>query len=91
VKATINGAESHPAQGKLIFADNSVDPPTGTIRLKATFEHTDNLLWPGQFVNVVMTVTTQPNAIMLPSQARKRSARRVPGNRWRGEQGSDLR
>jgi len=69
VRAVINGDESHPAQGKLSFADNSVDPATGTIRLKATFENTDNRLWPGQFVSVVMTVTTQPNAILVPSQA----------------------
>jgi multidrug efflux system membrane fusion protein len=69
VKAVINGDESHPALGKLSFADNSVDPATGTIRLKATFENTDNRLWPGQFVSVVMTVTTQPNAILVPSQA----------------------
>ena len=69
MKATINGDEKHPAQGKLIFADNSVDPATGTIRLKATFENTDNRLWPGQFVNIVLTVTNQPDAIMVPSQA----------------------
>jgi len=69
VRAVINGDESHPAQGKLSFADNSVDPATGTIRLKATFENTDNRLWPGQFVSVVMTVTTQANAILVPSQA----------------------
>jgi len=69
VKASITGAEGRPPEGKLTFADNTVDQATGTIRLKATFENTDNRLWPGQFVNVVLTVTTMPNAILAPSQA----------------------
>jgi len=69
VQAFLTGDEQHPAQGKLTFADNTVDQATGTIRLKATFENTDNRLWPGQFVNTVLRVTTQPNAIVVPSQA----------------------
>jgi multidrug efflux system membrane fusion protein len=69
VQAQISGDPAHPAQGKLTFADNSVDQATGTIRLKATFENTDNRLWPGQFVNVLLTVSTQPNTILVPSQA----------------------
>ncbi len=69
VEATIAGDEGRPADGTLTFADNSVDQTTGTIRLKATFENTDNRLWPGQFVNVVLRVSTQPNAIVVPSQA----------------------
>ena len=69
VHALIAGDEQHPAQGKLTFADNTVDQATGTIRLKATFENTDNRLWPGQFLNAVLKVTTQPNAVVVPSQA----------------------
>jgi multidrug efflux system membrane fusion protein len=69
VQALIAGDPAHPALGKLTFADNTVDQATGTIRLKATFENTDNRLWPGQFVNVLLTVSTQPNAILVPSQA----------------------
>jgi multidrug efflux system membrane fusion protein len=42
---------------------------TGTIRLKGTFENREKRLWPGQFVNVTLTLTTQPNAILVPSQA----------------------
>jgi membrane fusion protein, multidrug efflux system len=63
------GDTSHPLQGALTFADNSVDQTTGTIRLKATFENNDNRLWPGQFANVTLLVTTQPNAILVPSEA----------------------
>jgi multidrug efflux system membrane fusion protein len=42
---------------------------TGTIRLKGTFENKEKRLWPGQFVNVILTLTTQPNAVLIPSQA----------------------
>ena len=53
----------------MTFIDNAVDNTTGTIKLKATFENPDNRLWPGQFVNVALTLTTQPNAVVVPSQA----------------------
>jgi multidrug efflux system membrane fusion protein len=49
--------------------DNTVDPATGTIKLKATFANPQRRLWPGQFVNVVLTLTEQPNAIAVPSPA----------------------
>jgi len=61
--------ESRPLEGTLTFADNAVDQSTGTIRLKATFDNADNRLWPGQFANVVLFVATQPNAILVPSEA----------------------
>src|SRR5262249_15892013 len=47
---------------------NTVDPNTGTIQLKATFANTENLLWPGQFVETTLTLTSEP-AIVVPSQA----------------------
>jgi len=56
-------------EGKLTFIDNSVDLTTGTIKLKATFENQQRALWPGQFVNVNLTLTTQPNAVVIPSAA----------------------
>ncbi len=56
-------------QGVLTFIDNTVDKTTGTILLKGTFANKERRLWPGQFVNVVLTLTTQPNAIIVPSQA----------------------
>ncbi len=46
------------ATGQLTFIDNTVDSTTGTIKLKATFPNTDHALWPGQFINVVMTLRT---------------------------------
>jgi multidrug efflux system membrane fusion protein len=54
--------------GRLTFVNNTVDPNTGTIQLKATFANTENLLWPGQFVEVTLTLATE-SAIVVPSQA----------------------
>ncbi len=58
-----------PEEGTLTFVDNAVDQQTGTIRLKGTFPNQRRRLWPGQFVNVVLTLTAQTNAIVVPSQA----------------------
>ena len=61
------GAE--PVLGELTFMNNTVDPQTGMIQLKATFSNAENRLWPGQFLNIALTLTTQPNALLVPSQA----------------------
>jgi membrane fusion protein, multidrug efflux system len=58
-----------PARGEVTFVNSTVDPATGTIQLKGTFPNTDNALWPGQFLDVVLTLATQPNAILVPTQA----------------------
>lgn len=55
--------------GMVNFLDNTVDTNTGTIRMKATFSNAKRLLWPGQFVDVVLHLAQQPNAIVIPSQA----------------------
>jgi multidrug efflux system membrane fusion protein len=58
-----------PVRGELSVIDNTVDSTTGTIRLKATFENSKHLLWPGQFVNVSLTLDTQARAVVVPSEA----------------------
>jgi membrane fusion protein, multidrug efflux system len=58
-----------PPQGDLTFVDNSVDETTGTILLKATFPNEDDALWPGQFVQVKLTLSELTNAVVVPSQA----------------------
>jgi len=55
--------------GVLTFVDNTVDATTGTIRLKGTFENTDNKLWPGQFVLVTLGLTARPHALVVPNEA----------------------
>jgi len=61
--------ETKPEVGVVTFTDNAVDPTTGTIRLKATFDNSGKRLWPGQFVNVALTLATQADAIVVPAQA----------------------
>jgi multidrug efflux system membrane fusion protein len=62
-------SDERPAKGTITFVDNAVDTSTGTIRLKGTFANPERKLWPGQFVNVVLTLTEEPNVIVVPSQA----------------------
>jgi membrane fusion protein, multidrug efflux system len=67
VRATPPGAPK-PTIGRLTFVNNTVDPTTGTIQLKGTFDNADNVLWPGQYVEVVLTLTLE-SAVVVPSQA----------------------
>ncbi len=69
VEAQVTGQPGGVVRGRLTFMNNTVDPSTGTIQLKATFENTENALWPGQFVNVALTLTKQVGAVLVPSQA----------------------
>jgi len=55
--------------GVLTFVDNAVDMTTGTIRLKGTFPNTDHKLWPGQFVRVILRLTTRKGATVVPNEA----------------------
>jgi membrane fusion protein, multidrug efflux system len=69
VDVFLSGDKVNPVQGTLTFLDNRVSSDTGTIMLKATFANNDRRLWPGQFVDVVLTLTTRPDAVVVPSGA----------------------
>ncbi len=69
VQAYTDADPKRIAQGSLKVIDNAVDTNTGTIKLKAVFDNSDHLLWPGQFANVVLTLDTQKNATVVPSEA----------------------
>lgn len=69
VAASAPNSTRAPVAGKLTFIDNSTDVSTGTIKLKAEFANADKQLWPGQFVDVTLTLTQQANAIVTPSTA----------------------
>jgi membrane fusion protein, multidrug efflux system len=56
-----------PIAGELSFIDNRVDTTTGTVLLKAIVPNADEALWPGQFVNVTLTLTTQHDAVVVPA------------------------
>ena len=60
--------------GRVSFIDNTVDPLTGTIKLKGTFQNSDQGLWPGLFVTVELHVTTDENALVVPATAVQPSA-----------------
>src|SRR5579862_305061 len=55
--------------GKLSFIDNTVDPTSATIRVKAEFSNPGGRMWPGQYVNVVLAPRTLSNATVVPAQA----------------------
>jgi multidrug efflux system membrane fusion protein len=70
VTASIPGVkDTPPYDGVLNFIDNAIDPATNTVPLKATFSNDQERLWPGQFINVVITLRVDPNALVVPTEA----------------------
>jgi multidrug efflux system membrane fusion protein len=69
VEVSIPQSGNKPIAGVLTFIDNKVNTTTGTIILKATFPNQDRALWPGQFVDVVVTLTTERDRVIVPTQA----------------------
>lgn len=61
--------------GRLLTADNQIDPTTGTIKLKAEFANAEDALIANQFVNVRMALETRVNATLVPSAAVQRGAK----------------
>ena len=70
VEAIVEAAASADStvQGKLEFIDNTVDPTTGTIKLKASFNNQDRILWPGQFVKVRVGLSVEPGRVVVPAR-----------------------
>jgi multidrug efflux system membrane fusion protein len=69
VQASASGQEGAPSEGRLSFIDNAVDSTTATIKLKATFPNTDRRLWPGEYVEVLLQLSVEPHAIVVPATA----------------------
>lgn len=69
VEVEVPGSAGIREKGVVSFLDNTVDPATGTIRLKASFDNSKKQLWPGQFVNLSLTLAMKNNAVVVPSQA----------------------
>lgn len=59
---------TEPEKGELIFIDNSVDPSSGTIKLKASFANPQRRLWPAQFANITI-VLASPEVLVVPASA----------------------
>jgi len=68
-RAGVEVAVPDAVRGTLTFIDNAVDATTGTIRLKASFPNGDGQLWPGAFVRVMLDLTAQEGAIVVPATA----------------------
>lgn len=62
-------AGSPVAKGKLVFIDNTVTPQTGTVLLKTRIANANEGVWPGQFVNVRIVLTVEPETVVVPEAA----------------------
>ena len=69
VQVSLQNEPRKLARGFLSVIDNTVDNTTGTIRLKATFDNRERILWPGQYVNAVLVLDTLKNVTVVPAEA----------------------
>ncbi|MCB1536231.1 MAG: efflux RND transporter periplasmic adaptor subunit, partial [Rhodoblastus sp.] len=67
-----SGMTNAIARGHVTVVDNQVDSATGTVKIKAVFPNADLALWPGQFVNIRLTVDILKNVVVAPSAAVQR-------------------
>ncbi len=68
VRAYGSDGKKLEAEGKLTLIDNAIDQATGTIRLKARFDNKDENLWPGEFVNVRLILSTRKGVATVPAR-----------------------
>jgi multidrug efflux system membrane fusion protein len=74
VEAFDRAQQTKLASGTLLTLDNQIDTTTGTIRLKALFTNENNTLFPNQFVNARLLVTTERDVIVVPTPTIQRNA-----------------
>jgi membrane fusion protein, multidrug efflux system len=74
VEASGRADLEHLADGMLSNTDNLIDVTTGTLKLRAEFDNSDGALFPGQFVNVSLIVTTLKDQLLVPAGAVRRGA-----------------
>src|SRR5262245_14918310 len=84
VRVYTSGEPEPLSSGTLDFVDSSVDSSSGTIAAKATFPNETYKLWPGQYVDVELDLTTWPNTISVPTV---RSEERRVGKACRSREG----
>jgi len=68
VRAYSGDGTKQLAEGKLTLIDNMIDQATGTIHLKARFDNDDERLWPGEFVNLRLILSTRKGVATVPQQ-----------------------
>lgn len=69
VAITLQGSGESISGGKVAVIDNTVDPQTGTITVRAVFENADERLWPGTLGSVTVTLRVEDNAVAIPNEA----------------------
>jgi multidrug efflux system membrane fusion protein len=69
IEAVIPNEPGSTETGTISFLDNAVNPATGTIKLKGVFANKSRKLWPGQFTDVLITLASRKNAVVVPTQA----------------------
>lgn len=69
VSAAVKDSPLPPIAGTLVFIDNTVDPTTGVIRIKASFANNEHRLWPGQLLDLRLRLTERTDCIVVPAQA----------------------
>lgn len=69
IEALIPDEPGHTEIGTLSFVDNAVNSETGTIKIKGVFANAAKKLWPGRFIDVVMTLASLKNAVTVPANA----------------------
>ena len=74
VDAYDRAARTKLAQGSLSTLDNQVDPTTGTLKLRATFENAKGTLFPNQFVNARLLVQEKRGVTLVPTAAVQRNS-----------------
>lgn len=68
VLATPQGSKK-ASKGKIAFIDNTIDPATGTVTVRASFDNADEALWPGQLCNLRMTLRIDEDVVSIPRDA----------------------
>jgi len=69
VSVNVPDSKAPAQQGTVSYIENAIDPTTNTLSVKAQFPNVEELLWPSQFVNVVMTVRIEADALVVPTAA----------------------
>ncbi|MDF2117132.1 efflux RND transporter periplasmic adaptor subunit [Roseiarcaceae bacterium H3SJ34-1] len=68
VLATPQGSKK-ASKGKIAFIDNTIDPTTGTVTVRASFDNEDEALWPGQLCNLRMVLRIDQDVVSIPRDA----------------------
>lgn len=69
VHAMLSDGSDYPEVGKIDFVDNSVDPKTGALRVRAVFPNPDKQLLPGQYANLRVLIARDVPALLVPARA----------------------